>query len=122
MASDFRRKEKLPELTERIVKTYTDIGTINHLGHSPLPSYEVIISTIQDLKDILYPGFRRREGLHLGNITYHIGELIDGLHDKLTTQIARALRHEDHVTTASSRLDSESTDYEAKDRPWRLRF
>jgi serine O-acetyltransferase len=94
MASDFRVKEQLPELTQRIVQTYTDVGTINHLGHCPLPNYDVIIGAIEDLKEILYPGYRRREGLHMGNVTYHVGDLIDGLHDKLTTQISRALRHE----------------------------
>ncbi len=94
MASDFRVKEQLPELTKRIVQTYNDVGTINHLGHCPLPNYDVIVGAIEDLKEILYPGYRRREGLHLGNVTYHVGDLIDGLHDKLTTQISRALRHE----------------------------
>ena len=94
MASDFRLKEQLPELTERIVETYTDVGTINHLGHCPLPNYETIIAAIEDLKEILYPGYRRRDGLHLGNVTYHVGDLIDGLHDKLTMQIGRALRHD----------------------------
>ncbi len=51
MASDFRLKEQLPELTERIVQTYTEIGSINHLGHCPLPNYEVIISSCEDLKE-----------------------------------------------------------------------
>jgi serine O-acetyltransferase len=27
-------------------------------------------------------------------VTYHVGDLIDGLHDKLTTQISRAMRHD----------------------------
>ena len=94
MASDFRLKEQLPELTSRIVETYTEVGTINHLGHCPLPNYDVVIDVVEELKEILYPGYRRREGLHLGNVTYHVGDLIDGLHDKLTTQIGRALRHE----------------------------
>ncbi len=94
MASDFRLKEQLPELTRRIVQTYTDVPTINHLGHCPLPNYEVVISAIEDLKEVIYPGYRRREGLHLGNVTYHVGDLIDGLHDKFTTQIGRALRHD----------------------------
>src|SRR5277367_3139873 len=94
MATDFRRKEQLPQLTDRIVETYTEVGKISHLGHCPLPKYEVVIEAIEDLKEILYPGYRRREGLHLGNVTYHVGDLIDGLHDKLTTQISRALRHE----------------------------
>ena len=94
MASDLRRKEQLPDLTKRIVETYREVGTINHLGHCPLPNYEAVISIIEDLKEIIFPGFRRREGLHFGNVLYHVGDLIDGLHDKLTTQIARAQRHE----------------------------
>lgn len=94
MASDFRLKEQLPQLTDQIVATYDEMGTINHLGHCPLPSYEGIISICEDLKEILYPGYRRRIGLHRGNIVYHVGDLIDTLHDRLTTEIGRALRHE----------------------------
>jgi len=94
MATDLRRKEDLPELTDQIVESYHAIGTINHLGHCPLPSNDVVVDILQDLKDILYPGYRRRQNLHLGNVTYHIGDLVDSLHDMLTEQIARALRHE----------------------------
>jgi serine O-acetyltransferase len=94
MASDLRLKEQLPNLTERIVQTYREVPSINHLGHCPLPNYDVIIGAIEDLKEIIYPGFRRREGLHAGNVTYHVGDLIDGLHDKLTQQIGRAMRHD----------------------------
>ena len=113
MASDFRRKEQLPELTERIVSTYREIGTINHLGHCPLPSYDVIISAIEDLKEILYPGYRRRQGLHQGNIQYHVGHLVDVLHDKLTTQIARALQHEARVEQNVDCDEQEAVDFEA---------
>ena len=35
MATDLRLKEELPELTDRIVASYHDIGTINHIGHCP---------------------------------------------------------------------------------------
>jgi len=94
MASDARLKEQLPELTNQIVQTYSENRLISHLGHCPLPNYEVVNAAIEDLKEIIYPGYRRREGLHIGNVTYHVGDLIDGLHDRLTTQIARALRHD----------------------------
>lgn len=113
MASDFRRKDELPDLTDRIVQSYRDIGTINHLGHCPLPSYEVIVSASEDLKEIIYPGYRRREGLHRGNITYHVGYLVDGLHDKLTTQIARALQHDSRVEKSTDCEESEKIDFEA---------
>jgi serine O-acetyltransferase len=98
MATDPRLKELLPDLTARIVQTYTEEQNIHHLGHCPLPNYDAIISCCEDLKEILYPGFRRREGLHLGNVLYHVGDIIDGLHDKLTQQIGRALRHDAGAT------------------------
>jgi serine O-acetyltransferase len=94
MATDIRLKESLPALTERIVETYEECGGINHLGHSPLPSYREVVEILADLREILYPGYGRRQNLHMGNVGYHVGDLIDSLHDRLTQQIARALRHD----------------------------
>jgi serine O-acetyltransferase len=94
MATDIRLKEGLPEITESLVATYTECKHINHLGHKPLPSRDVIVDILADLMDILYPGYVRRQNLHMGNVEYHVGDLVDGLHDKLTQQITRALRHD----------------------------
>jgi serine O-acetyltransferase len=94
MATDFRLKEGLSEITEALVATYTECRLINHLGHKPLPSREVVADILADFLDILYPGFQRRQNLHIGNVEYHVGDVIDRLHDNLTQQIARALRHE----------------------------
>jgi len=118
MASDLRRKEQLPELTRQIVRTYSEVHTINHLGHCPLPNYEAVIEVVEDLKEIIYPGYRRREGLHLGNVTYRVGDLIDGLHDKLTTQIGRALRHD----AGDSKRYPDETDYEALGQAKAIQF
>ena len=113
MASDFRRKEELPELTDRLVESYNEIGTINHLGHCPLPRHEEIVASVQDLKEIIYPGYRRREKLHMGNIAYYVGQLVDSLHDRLTEQIARALRHEEKISDRENE-HIEKVDYEAE--------
>lgn len=122
MASDFRLKEQLPRLTERIVESYKRIGKIDHLGHCPLPSYDAVIGAIADLKEIIFPGYRRRERLHIGNVTYHVGDLVDALHDKLTTQIARALMHEDRVHKGSDPCGQLQTDYEAKGQAMAITF
>lgn len=129
MASDVRLKEQLPRLTDAIVRTYVATDRINHLGHCPLPKYEVILEILEDLTDILYPGFRRREGLHAGNVCYHVGDLVDRLHDRLTTQIARAFRHADRrqaerpdkPTNPAAPCESES-DYEAKGQQIAIEF
>ncbi len=111
MASDFRLKDTLPALTDRIVSTYAEVGTIHHLGHCPLPNYDAVVAATENLKEILYPGYRRRDRLHLSNVTYHVGDLIDGLHDRLTSQIARALCHgagDDLRCSPQQRADYES--------------
>ncbi|MGH7128317.1 MAG: serine acetyltransferase, partial [Planctomycetaceae bacterium] len=122
MATDFRLKETLPELTDRIVASYEEIGTIHHLGHCPLPSSDAIIDVAQDLKEVLFPGYRRRQNLHMGNVTYHIGDLIDGLHDRLTQQIARALRHQFDVEHGRECEQRRSIDFEAQGQTLAIEF
>ena len=120
MASDFRLKEQLPRLTQQIVASYTKADPIHHLGHCPLPNYDEIVACIEALKEIIFPGYRRREGLHIGNVTYHVGDLIDSLHDKFTQQIARALRHDDRLKGINS--CGEDSDYEAKGQAMAIAF
>jgi len=112
MATDLHRKEELPELTQRILETYQRLGKINHLGHCPLPNNSAVIEIVEDLQEVIFPGYRRRQNLHTGNVGYHIGDLIDALHDKLTQQIARALRHEhdlrQNVTCGGDEIDFEA--------------
>jgi serine O-acetyltransferase len=115
MATDIRLKESLPALTERIVETYEECGAIHHLGHSPLPSYAEVVEILKDLQEILYPGYGRRQNLHLGNVAYHVGDLIDSLHDRLTQQVARAFRHD------CRSIDLER-DFEAEAQTLVLRF
>ncbi len=121
MTSDVRLKEQLPRLTDRIVKTYGEVPAISHLGHCALPNYDQVVECVEDLKEVLYPGYRRREGLHIGNVAYHVGDLIDGLHDKLTRQIARALQHEDRVVKKVKECMGD-TDYEAKGQAMAITF
>jgi serine O-acetyltransferase len=118
MASDFRLKDQLPHVTDRIVQTYDDLGKINHLDHCPLPNYEEVVAALDDLTELIYPGYRRREGLHRGNINYYVGDLVDRLHDRLTIQIGRALRHE---AGATSNCD-DPHDYEALGQAKTLQF
>jgi serine O-acetyltransferase len=107
MATDLSLKESLPAITERIVETYEECGAIHHLGHSPLPSYREVVEVLADLREILFPGYGRRQNLHMGNVAYHVGDLIDSLHDRLTQQITRAFKH-------NCRAVDLETDFEAK--------
>jgi serine O-acetyltransferase len=95
MATDIRLKEtELQAVTEQLVDSYSACGRLHHLGHEPLPSRDAVADILADLAEVLYPGYGKRQTLHAGNIVYHVGNLVDGLHDKLTVQITRALRHD----------------------------
>lgn len=95
MATDRRLKEtELQTVAERLVETYTSCNSLNHLGHDPLPSRDGVAAIVGDLLEVIYPGYGRKKNLHIGNVGYYVGTLIDSLHDQLTDQIARALRHE----------------------------
>ncbi len=109
MATDFRLKDQLPDITRRLVASYAASPQGNHLGHCPLPNYDEVIAIAADLQEIIYPGYRRREGLHSGNVEYFVGNVIDRLHDRLTRQIGRALRHDAGATDDCS----EPEDFEA---------
>jgi serine O-acetyltransferase len=122
MATDNQRKEQLPDLTERIVESYMEIGTMNHLGHCPLPSPDAVVEIAQDLKDVIFPGYRRRQNLHVGNVMYHVGDLIDGLHDKLTVQIARALSHAYDLKHGLQCEKKRHIDFEAQGQKIALNF
>jgi len=106
MAKDLRVKEPLPEITGAILETYSKCSHINHLDHKPLPSREAVVDILTDFLEIIYPGFIRRQNLHMGNVGYHVGDLVDGLHDKLAQQIARALRHDSESAAADSDIDA----------------
>jgi serine O-acetyltransferase len=108
MATDLKSTDSLAAITQRIVETYEECGAIHHLGHSPLPSYREIVDILADLREILYPGYGRRQNLHLGNVAYHVGDLIDGLNNRLVQQIARAFRYDCNARNGEADLEAKA--------------
>lgn len=122
MATDFQQKERLPEITDRIVETYHELGTIHHLGHCPLPSQDAVIKAAQELKELIFPGYRRRQNLHMGNVIYHVGNIVDSLHDILTMQIGRAMRHQYVQTHGADCEKLPEIDFEAEGQKKTIQF
>ena len=110
MSSDTPGKNRLPDVTDQVVATYSQIGTINHLGHSPLPQNDAVIEITHDLMEVIYPGYQRRQKLHAGNVAYHVGDLLEGLNNALTQQIARALRHKQALANSDDPQSADAND------------
>lgn len=94
MATDVKLKDLIPAITDRMLRTYVDCWRIHHLDHRPLPNHDGVRRIIDDLREVIFPGFGRRQNLQMSNVGYHVGDLLVNLHDQLTQQIGRALQHE----------------------------
>ncbi len=86
-------RSRLPALTDKIVESYRLNSRTHHLDHCPLPNRKAVVDAIHDLLEIVYPGYRSRDRLNMGNAPYHVGNLTDRLLDSLTVQISRAFCH-----------------------------
>lgn len=100
-------RSRLPAITEAIVRTYGPCGPLNHLGHSALPGPREVVEIVDDLYELVFPGFGRRQNLHQGNVGYHVGELVDSLQERLSEQIRRALnrRHCEEKNVPATAID-----------------
>lgn len=93
MASKPNYDTALAGITRKIVDTYDECGGIHHLNNMPLPSYREVVEILADLRELIYPGYGRRQNLHMGNVVYHAGDLIESLYHRLSEQITGAFRH-----------------------------
>ena len=89
----FENKSYLPDVTGRIVTSYQEGGRTHHLDHCPLPRYSVVVDVLEDLKEILYPGYRNRDCLRSSNVVYHVGNIVERLYDRLVVLCERAICH-----------------------------
>jgi len=81
------------KLINKILNSYMDIGGINHLEGSNLPSRQSIIRIMNDLESIIFPGFRDEESLDKYNYRYVIGSKITEAAAKLETELYKSLRY-----------------------------
>lgn len=95
-------KNKLPDLTSSVIRSYADLRTTHHLDQCPLPNKRKIVEMINDLLEILYPGYLRRDRLDINNVVYYIGELLDRVFEQMSIQISRAFCHGNKVKSDCS--------------------
>lgn len=87
-------KGQLPRIVDAIVESCQDEDTIDHIDAVAIPYQESVIELIEDIKDLLYPGYFGKQEIDRDNLPYHIGSELNIIFEKLSHQIARAIRHE----------------------------
>ncbi len=84
----------IPEIVEKLCSSYQDKQGINHIEGFNLPSRKEIYSILEDLREILFPGFAERKIINLENAKYFIGDIISRVYADLSIQISKSLRYQ----------------------------
>ena len=86
-------REELKNLTQAMVSSYEKHpGTVN-IAQSNRLDRELIISILQEVRYVLFPGYFEEKLLSDSSISYHVGELLEDINYRLTKQVVKALQH-----------------------------
>lgn len=78
-------------LIDNIMTSYENYGGINRSGAENFPNRQNVVSVLQDLQSLIFPGFKYDEDIGLGNVRYIIGLHINRIISLLTAEIQKAL-------------------------------
>ncbi len=84
----------LPEVIEEILESCKKETSIAHYNTAMIPSRESVIEILDDLNDVLFPGYFHKQEVDTYSLSYHIGNGVNRVFEKLAAQISRAIRHE----------------------------
>ncbi|MEI6322199.1 MAG: serine O-acetyltransferase EpsC [bacterium] len=91
-------------LLDPILDSYRNIGGINHLDRSNLPSKQAIATLCNDLLHLLFPGFFSEEAVSSEELPSAAQEIIDQIADQLDSVIAVSLKNRDDETHPNDAL------------------
>lgn len=86
-AEDFVMGAKLGEFVEHMVGSYKSDARTQHIDRVYLPSRADIIQLVQDLLELIYPGFIGRQHLSEHNVAFHVGDLLPRIGENAFRQI-----------------------------------
>jgi serine O-acetyltransferase len=86
-------KEDMQKLVDSIVDTYKGDSGINFIDVTNLPVREKILSILDGLMELLFPGYTGKRVVTRDNIRYIVGDIICKVRSELSEQIGLALHH-----------------------------
>ena len=88
------RHHLIPEVVKNLMQSWSTKECYDHISPVAIPSHKAIITIIKQARRILFPGYFTSARLHASNLEYYIGKETTELYDKLSEQIAMAIRHD----------------------------
>ncbi len=86
------RSRKLRELTRDVVDTYHDIGGINRIGEKNLPSQAAVVTILEELLAVVFPGYHGDPLPMNADLEVLVGARLDAIARSLSAVIERTLK------------------------------
>ncbi|HJO92090.1 MAG TPA: serine O-acetyltransferase EpsC [Victivallales bacterium] len=99
------KTEEIKDIIKELYNSYQDGEGINHIEGANLPSKNEIITIINDLEEVIFPGFTNKKILNLKNIHYFIGNIASKVFLELSIQINRAFKFECRLKSECEECD-----------------
>lgn len=85
--------QRLPAAVEALVASVRGDQRMRHLGRVRLPNQETIVTAIDKLRQLVFPGYFGKQDLTEQRLAYRIGELAGELVEPLYEQVRCCLRY-----------------------------
>jgi serine O-acetyltransferase len=93
MHEHLKKRDQVREVTRDLLRTFGALQPkLEHLATTPLPDKASVIKILNDLLEVIYPGYFGRKYVESSNIEYYVGDLLDSIYARLTQEIYRSVR------------------------------
>ncbi len=108
--------ERIPPVVRQLVSGFREGGWFSHIEPVPIPSKEEVVDLLERTRRVLFPGYFTELTLSPEKIEYHLGQELTSLYEKLSQQIASAIRHDcfrhnQHCTQCGERSFALAADF-----------
>src|SRR6478736_683771 len=80
MHEHLKKRDQVRDITLDLMRTFGALQPkLEHFATTPLPDKASVISIIEDLLEVIYPGYFGRKYVESSNIKYYVGDLLDSI-------------------------------------------
>ncbi len=97
-------RQQLANIASRIITSYEELGGCNHPDCANLPSREHVVTTLQKLIALCFPGYSGNQQIMRQDIAFFVDGTVDSVYIQLREEIFRSLRHKDYDADMARRF------------------
>ena len=102
MHEHLKRRDQIRDITRDVMQTFGALQPkLEHFATTPLPDKASVIKILDDLLEVIYPGYFGRKYVESSNIEYYVGDLLDSIYARLTQETYRSVRPQCEKTSDS---------------------